>query len=264
MIPAWGAYAGERLQAAIASVMEQGRACRILVVDNAAQRRLALPAGVELVRAPRRLTLGAARNLGLSHVSTPWVIFWDADDRMLPGALALLEQALEDDPGLVAFGAAIIESPSGRRHRWPRRWIATLVHRPALLAVINAVWSVFPTTGATLILSEAARAAGGFCDADSGEDWGLGVALAAAGRLGWSEQPGRLYTQHEDSIWTTHSGPRDQLAHAALVRERLRRPGVAPPWLRAAVPLIGVAQHAALGAHVLLAALRRLSARRRA
>jgi hypothetical protein len=261
VIPAWGAYVGERLQKALASIASQERPVSVLVVDNAAEETLSVPDHVEVVRSEQRLSLGAARNLGLARVQTPEVMFWDADDTMLPGTLAFLEEALENDSRLVAFGAAIIESPSGVRHRWPRRWIGLVVRFPVLLALLDAVWSVFPTTGATLIHTDAAKQVGGFSDADSGEDWGFGVALTCRGRCGWSERPGRLYVQHAGSMWSTHAGVADQLQHAAIVRERLRRPGVAPEWLRRLLPLIAVAQWGAVAAHMMVAAVRRLGRR---
>jgi hypothetical protein len=34
--------------------------------------------GVRLVRAPSRLTVGGARNLGLAAVGDPLVVIWDA------------------------------------------------------------------------------------------------------------------------------------------------------------------------------------------
>ena len=90
VIPAWGAYAEGPLREAVASVQAQNVAARVLVVDNASELPVTPPAGAELVRSERRLTRGAARNLGLAHVRSPLVMFLDADDVLLPGALTTL------------------------------------------------------------------------------------------------------------------------------------------------------------------------------
>jgi glycosyltransferase involved in cell wall biosynthesis len=256
VIPVWDRYVGAPLDGALASVTEQGVPVTIVVVDNASV--VALPAAVpgEIVRTGTRLTLGAARNAGLARVSTPYVLFWDADDLMLPGTLAYLEAAADADPGLAGFGAAIIESPGGARHRWPRRWLARLVRHPRALALCACVWSQFPTTGATLMRTDLVRDCGGYPDADSGDDWCLGVSLAFRGRIGWSERPGRLYRIDPESVWARHMTVRHQFLHARLVRERLRTDHGVPRWVRAALPAIALAQLAALGAHIVVDAVR--------
>src|SRR6476659_6736927 len=125
LVPVWNAYV-QWLAQAVASIEAQGVATRIVVIDNASEVALPELPGVSTVTSPRRLTLGAARNLGLEQVTTPYVVVWDADDTMLPGTLGFLEAAMRSDPSLAAFGTAIVEAPSGRRHQWPRRWVAAI------------------------------------------------------------------------------------------------------------------------------------------
>lgn len=262
VIPVWDRYASLRMREAVASISSQDRAARLLVVDNASSVLLPALSDVSVVRSPERLTLGAARNLGLSRVNTPYVIFWDADDVMEPGTLGFLEDQLDKDPRLVAFGAAIIEEPSGARHRWPRQWIARAVRRPRLFALLNCVWSMFPTTGATAMRTDVVQACGGYADADSGEDWSLGASLLLRGRVGWSERPGRRYLQHEASVWDRSGAVGHQLRHAATVRRRLVADPGCPGWLRAAMPIVAVAQGAAITAHLLASALRRAAGAR--
>ena len=258
VIPAWDAYAGPDLMAAVASLRDQAVPVRLLVVDNASQVPLPVLPGVSVVRSKARLSLGAARNLGLAKVSTPYVISWDADDTMLPGTLASLEEGIRDGSGLVAFGEAILE-PSGARHRWPRPWIAQLVRRRRLFALLDSVWSMFPTTGATIMDSEAVRAAGGYADSDSGEDWCLGASLAFRGTFGWSERPGRVYRVRDDTMWARHRTMRHQFRHAATVRSRLRNDGLIPHWARRLLPVVGVAQWVAIIAHELAQRSRRIA-----
>ncbi len=257
VIPVWDAYAGASLREALQSVSGQERPFRLIVVDNASHVPVGpVDEGVDLVRANERLSLGAARNLGLSHVATPFVIFWDADDVMLPGALAALEDGIEACPQRVLFAMAIMESPSGARHRWPRQWLRRLTRFPHVLAVVQCIWSQFPTTGATIIRTSAARGGGGFADAESGEDWCLGASLAFRGRVGWSEQFGRIYRLYPESVWAQHLTVSHQREHAHAVRQRIRQdPGI-PDWARGLLPLIWLAQYAALGIHALVVAWR--------
>ena len=98
VVPAWGPYAGPPLAEAVDSLRDQDLPARIVVVDNASEERLPELEGVEVIRTPRRLTLGAARNFGLARVTTPYVIFWDADDLMPAGTLRFLRERLSQRP----------------------------------------------------------------------------------------------------------------------------------------------------------------------
>ncbi len=235
VIPAWGAYAGAPLQEALASLREQDTPAQIIVVDNSSDEPLGPVGDAEVVRAPERLTVGGARNLGLDHVTSPYVLFWDADDLMLPGTLGFLLEEISADEGLVAVAAAIVEE-SGARHRWPPGWSARLARRPALFALAHSVWSLFPSTGATIMRTEQVREGGGY-EADesavSAEDWVLGASLAYRGRIGLRDRPGRVYRRLGESLWQDHRAPARQLAHAAAVRRRLRADSGIPRWARA-------------------------------
>jgi glycosyltransferase involved in cell wall biosynthesis len=258
VIPVWDEYVGAPLTEALASLQAQDVPARIVVVDNASAVPLPDLPGLSVTRTPRRLTLGMTRNLGLAEVATPYVVVWDADDVMLPGTLSFLEAAIRSDPRLVAFGAAIVEDLSGTRHRWPRRWIAALVRVPRAFALLDCVWSLYPTTGATIMRTELVRAVGGYSDTESGEDWGLGVSLASRGRIGWSERPGRLYRLHHRSVWARHMTVRHQLRHARTVRDRIRSDAGIIRSARVALPLIQLAQYGAILAHAGLDAARQL------
>jgi glycosyltransferase involved in cell wall biosynthesis len=232
VIPAWGAYAGAPLQEALASLREQDTRARIIVVDNASDEPLGPVGDAEVVRAPERLTVGAARNLGLERVTTPYVLFWDADDLMLTGTLRFLVDEISADDSLVAVAATIVEE-SGLRHRWPPRWSARLARRPGLFALAHSVWSLFPSTGATIMRTEPVMESGGYdAVALSGEDWVLGVSLAYRGRIGVRDRPGRVYRRLGESLWQENRAPATQLAHAAAVRERLRQDLAIPRWAR--------------------------------
>jgi glycosyltransferase involved in cell wall biosynthesis len=93
---------GRFLGAAIESVLGQGR-CRpeVVVVDDGSSddtaRVAARYGGVRCVRR-RNQGLAAARNAGLDATHAPYVVFLDADDRLLPGALVVGAAALEARP----------------------------------------------------------------------------------------------------------------------------------------------------------------------
>ena len=242
VLPVWGGYAGSPLREAIATLREQDLRARIIVVDNASNDPLPELRGIEVVRAPRRLTVGAARNLGLERVTTPYVLFWDADDLMLPGTLRFLRERIGSNAALVAVAAAIVEGDPPVRHRWPPRWSGRLARVPQLFAFFHAIWALFPTTGATMVRTDAVRESRGYADADSGEDWVLGVSLAFRGRVELHDRPGRLYRRLGESLWQRRRSPRHLLAHAAAVRRRMRDdPGV-PSWARLTIPILALLQ----------------------
>jgi glycosyltransferase involved in cell wall biosynthesis len=257
VIPVWGAYADHRLDEAIASIRAQNVATSIILVDNGNQPPLQLP-GVSIVRSRTQISVGAARDLGLRSVSTPRVMFWDADDVMLPGTLRRLADRLDKDPWLVACSTSIIDGDTGRRLHWPRRWPLRLSQLHTLWATLNAVSSLYPVTGA-LLRTGLAQAAG-FPDAERGEDWVMGVSLGFRGRVDVDEHPGRLYRRGPASLsagWTR----RDVLANARLVRERLRTDPAVPAPVARLAPMILLGQHAVL--QVLRPLARRTPGRRR-
>jgi glycosyltransferase involved in cell wall biosynthesis len=96
-----GAYVGE----AVASLLgQEGDAPRVLVVDNGSTdpatrvALAALPDAVEVLSLESNAGPCAARNAGLARARTPLVLCLDADDRLAPGALRALRDALGDAP----------------------------------------------------------------------------------------------------------------------------------------------------------------------
>jgi glycosyltransferase involved in cell wall biosynthesis len=95
----YGAYLGE----AVESARRDGAA--VVVVDDGSTEPLPeLPADIELIRQENQ-GVARARNAGWSRATTRYVLFLDADDRLVPGALAALLAPLEADPSLgYAYG----------------------------------------------------------------------------------------------------------------------------------------------------------------
>lgn len=245
VIPAWDTYAGRALAAAEAfAVPDAGgeRAGRVIIVDNASAVDIApLPPGVELLRTGRRLTIGGARNAALPHVRTPWVLFWDADDRLLHGGmLGRLTAATADGVVAVCAGSMGWEPGSGRRTPWPwpRPAVAALATSRWRLALAASVTNPFPTTGPALLQTAAVRDAGGFHEAlGYAEDWVLAAALTRRGRIVFLPAPERLYAVGAGSLSAAASAGSYAEALTAL-RAGVRGDARSPAWLRALLPVI--------------------------
>jgi glycosyltransferase involved in cell wall biosynthesis len=259
VIPVWDDYAWA-MDEALGSIRAQQPRPGIVLLDNASTVPIRAPEDVRLIRTERRLTVGAARNHGLAHVATPWAMLWDADDVMLPGTVADLLAGAAADRSIVVVATGIADGTTGRRHHWPRRWTTPLSRLPRLYALLHAMSSLFPTTGA-LLRTDVALSGGGFADADGGDDWVVGVSLALRGRVVVNRRLGRVYRHHRGSISADWTGPGDIARHAALVRERLASDAAAPAYARAALPVVRIAQ--ALVIHVLRPLSRRLPGHRR-
>jgi hypothetical protein len=242
VVPVWGAYSGAPLAEALDSLRAQELPARIVVVDNASEAPVPELGGARMVRSPERLSVGAARNLGLEHVDTPYVLFWDADDLMLPGTLRFLRDRIAGESAAVAVAASIVEGDPPVPHGWPRRWTSRLARWRSLFALAHCVWSLFPTTGSTIMRTSAVKEAGGYADANSGEDWVLGVSLAFRGRVLVEPAPGRLYRRHVASLWESRRSMSHLAQHAGAVRERIRRDRGIPGWTKALAPVIAAFQ----------------------
>jgi glycosyltransferase involved in cell wall biosynthesis len=260
VVPVWDEYAYTLLDEAIFSLQAQRPAPGILVVDNASTVPIHERDGVTLVRTGRRLTVGQARNHGLAHVTTPWAMLWDADDVMLPGTVADLLAAADAVPSAVVVATGILDGATGRRHHWPRPWTNGFTRVPRAYALLHAISSLFPTTGALLRLDVALQG-GGFADTDGGDDWVVGLSLALRGRVVIHPRLGRVYRRHRGSISAGWTAGDDIVNHAALVRERLLTDPAAPAYARRALPAIRFAQLAVI--RVLRPLSRRLPGRRR-
>ncbi|WP_210495405.1 glycosyltransferase family 2 protein [Patulibacter sp. SYSU D01012] len=260
VVPAWDDYAHLLLDEAIDSLRAQRPRPAILVVDNASTVPIAPRPGVEVLRTDRRLTVGMARNRGLERVTTPWAMLWDADDVMLPGTVSELLATARATPAAVVVASGIIDGATGRRHHWPRPWTTVLARAPRVYALVHAVSSLFPTTGA-LLRTDVVLDGGGFADTDGGDDWVVGLSLALRGRVVVHPRLGRVYRRHRGSLSADWTGTDDIVRHAALVRGRLAHDPAAPACVRAALPAVRLAQHVVI--RVLRPLSRRLPGRRR-
>jgi glycosyltransferase involved in cell wall biosynthesis len=242
VIPVWDAYAGAGLLEAIESVRRQSVPFELIVVDNASRVPLPPLSGAEVVRLPARRSTGAARNAALGRMRTPYVVFLDADDLLLDGALSALVDGLEAAPGRSAYTLSIVDGLTGERHRSPRRLARALCHVPPLFALANAVWSLLPTQGCTIMRVRDVRACDGYADSSRGEDWTLGVSLAFRGEVAFDRRFGLRYRSRPDSPGAAPLGVSVLLENARAVRARIRSDPAIPAGVRTALPLIALAQ----------------------
>lgn len=264
VVPAWDV--DDVLPECLQSVQGQDLVPSILVVDNASGSPIQVPPGVAVLRLPKRVSVGAARNAGLAAVDTEYVLFLDADDLLLPGVLRRLHRRLEERPEVVGTCGGILawDPTSGERAaaRWPFRWAIRLHRHKRLFAVVNCVRDVFPTVGPVMMTTSAAKASGGFGDASWAEDWALGASLCFCGSVDMFSEPCELYridaNRRTLSDIKADGGWPAARAGRALVRHRLRVSPVVPRWLRVLSWLL-VPFHLFYSAQDLIVARQRLS-----
>jgi len=244
VVPVWDGYCSF-LEECVAGALAQSPPPQVLVVDNASEAPLPpLPGEVVVVRAPERLSAGAARNLGLAHVRTQLVCFLDADDLLLPGALGRACAVLSRRPRAVA-AVARYESwnPESDERRMlarsPRPVVFAVSRFPRLFALANLRWNSFPVAGG-VHRTAAVLTAGGFGDASVGEDWILGTQLAFRGPIEFLRTPSFVRRVHSGSLWHSRHGRDEYVRRGLLLRQRLRRDPAVPRWVKALLPALAV------------------------
>ena len=263
VIPVWDDYV-EFLPDAIESVRRNETEAPIVVVDNASSTPVPDLEGCRVIRSERRISVGAARNLGLEQVSSEYVVFLDADDLLLDATLEHLHTRIDANADLAVCAGSILDGETGERHRGPRRFVKRLVGRPHVFALADSIWSLLPIQGCAILRTGQVREAGGYADADSGEDWVLAVFLAWRGRVEVSERLGLLYRAPQTSPPRRTRTSEELRTSARRVRERMRQDSAVPPWARAMLPLITALQLVAIHlARPVYLAARRLRTRRR-
>lgn len=162
---------------------QTARPLRVILVDNASTdaSRQVLDAWASAHSAPgfevtvleeRKKGAACARNRGLEAVETPWTMFFDSDDVMLPGHLERVLRAIEEYPDVDIFGWDVRTfSPSGSE-------LSTRFEASEL------VWhNIMHGSMATLrycARTECFRRAGGWCESlGTWDDIELGTRLLA-------------------------------------------------------------------------------------
>jgi glycosyltransferase involved in cell wall biosynthesis len=242
IVPCWDRHTRWLAEAVESVVKQDGPTTRVLVVDNASSLPVTVAEPAQLMRLSSRVSLGTARNVALSQTNTDYVLFWDADDVMLPGTLRRLHKALADDPdAIAATGVLIGTDGTGARTRtwgWPPRWASKVVPRPRVFAALNMAQPLLQVTGATLLRAGVVRQVGGFGNVCPGEDWSLAAVLAWRGRVIMLDHAARLYRIHPESVLATMETTRSRLVVRRAVRQRLRNDVATPRSVRALMPFV--------------------------
>lgn len=244
VIAVWDSYCTLLPEAVDSVLVQEGVEVQLIVVDNVSTVPLpALPEAVTVLRASERLSVGAARNLALARVSAPAVLFLDADDVLLPGALARLAALKDSHAGAVAAVCKrVLWNPDDGSEcmddRSPRRLVYRLCRHRRIFAALTLRYDVFQLTGCALLDRDAVLDAGGFGDANLAEDWMLRSSLAARGRIVFGRDGVVHFRVRRDSLWQReHSRAELDRAYAAFRVHRLSDHRL-PLWARALMPAI--------------------------
>ena len=198
---------------AVASALDQAHVKRVIVVDDGSTDGSAeIAAGI----ADQRVTLirgdgrgvSAARNLGFAEVERQipaeqrehsWVIFLDADDRLVPGAT---DRLLEDVPAdcVAVYGDYDRIDAGGRRIG--RRGLLRQRRKPSGEILRDLLAGNFIVNGGVILIRHAQfLRTGGFDETlRYCEDWHLFCRLAAQGSIVWRARTKVLeYRVHHSS-----------------------------------------------------------------
>jgi glycosyltransferase involved in cell wall biosynthesis len=210
---------GRFLRAAIASVRGQDYpAVDLLVVDDGStdgSHAIGHAHGARVLMQPN-LGVSAARNLGLEHARGELVVFLDADDELMPGAIASGVQELQAHPDAAcvvrrcqlmdATGRSLPTNyPQVKTEDLYREWL-----------LWNFVW----TPGAAIFRRTALQDIGGFPEDVSGAaDYAVYLRLARDGRVVFQANDAVRYRQHGSNM---SQDPALMLSHTLMVLRRER------------------------------------------
>ena len=191
---------GQFLPESISSVHSQEYdPLEVIVVNDGSTDEtsaVAKASGVRLIEQSNR-GLAAARNAGLMAASGKFVVFLDADDRLLPGALASGIALLQDGPSLAfVYGHVQLIDGFGQLLKTPKQKTITNDHYAALLAE-NFIW----TPGVVIYRADAVRKVGGFDTRyPPTADLGLNLRLLREYPAGCNDRTVLQYRLHEGSM----------------------------------------------------------------
>ncbi len=191
--------------------------------------------GVRVVRQPNG-GLSAARMTGVAATIAPYVLPLDADDAVVPGALAALADALDAAPAAaLAWGDLVVWGELDAQLRVARAL------DPWLLTYLNDV----PV--ASLLRRTALDAVGGWSMGSGYEDWDLWLALAERGYSGvhvprptlrYRRRSGRMLDDCTPAHAALYGRLRERHPDLFAARRANRRRSSAPLRAKLAFPLV--------------------------
>jgi glycosyltransferase involved in cell wall biosynthesis len=191
---------GRFLGEAIASATSARFSVEVIVIDDGSTDETgAVAAAFPHVRYIRQANRGlaAARNRGLAASTGSYVIFLDADDRLLPGAINAGIEALTAHPHCaMAYGRCVMMGPDGARWPTPLTPIVASDHYGALLRT-NPIWM----PAMAIFRRDALERAGGFAyGIDAAADYDLYLRIARAHPVRDHGQLVAAYRRHPASM----------------------------------------------------------------
>ena len=223
---------GATLREAVHSAIAQDRIDALVVVDDGSTDADTLEVfeslkaeGIKVVHRPNG-GLGAARMTGVLATSSDYVFCLDADDRLLPGALAQLASALDDDDGLaLTWGDYRLFG----EHSWRQETAPSL--DPWQISYQNDVPASVLVRRSVLVSDGGWELRGGY------EDWDMLMGMAEHGRRG-ARVPIVAYEYRQHGIRMLGESASRHGEIYAVLRSRHRRlfAGRRRAWLRSEAP----------------------------
>lgn len=208
---------------AVASVLAQDPpADQLVVVDDGSTDETAsvlqrYAGRLEYVRQPNRGP-AAARNTGLTRLETDTVVFLDADDLLLPGALEGRRGLLAQGDAMWAHTEGLLQDGSGRRRLFSETTATAAGLRREGWIFPDLLRRNFITMDAVIVRRDALRTVGGFDETIRGtEDWDLWLRLAVRYPVRYSPEPTFLYRLGTDTVSSDREGM-DRARYQTLVK----------------------------------------------
>ncbi|MGE5386997.1 MAG: glycosyltransferase family 2 protein [Betaproteobacteria bacterium] len=212
---------GTYLAEAVDSLRQQtgfDREAEILLVDDCSSdpatlallRQFDGEPGLRVIRQPRNAGPAVARNAGIRAAKGAWIAFLDADDLLLPDAMARRLAVIERHPEAVWLAGKLRVMPRlgeiedntdfANAQELGKTLEPGVVHlvRPTRTLIH---WPMPPHVGSAMVRRDALEAAGLFDETlIFGEDWYFWLRLSLAADLYWLEAPTMVLRRHHESM----------------------------------------------------------------
>jgi glycosyltransferase involved in cell wall biosynthesis len=175
----------------------------------------------ERVRVVKKLNGGAssARNFGAALASSEFLVFLDADDELLPGALEEYSELINEFPKSVAFGLGFKINRSGN-YTSKRQLLKGLDRQNVCYFEGVACGSTYLTSSSACVRKDTFLELGGFDESlTQREDPHLWVRLAMRGSISFSPRDLVIYHQEDEARVCATTPAVDEFADSIYLKE---------------------------------------------